>query len=388
MDEVRNVLAAETALIVLDVGNQLPFWRRFKHKETKLANERERLQRPDSQESDNGNAYDSQVKLQQAMFKRQELLDRIKAEQFNDSDRRPRTYTPRRRYTPSPLPPPSRRSLPDISNTKHYHFGYAGGSHPAFPQGYSRRVSQVTPLGAATILRQGMGKSPSVGAYIRTRNNSSSAKRRNTDIDNRNHGNDSNYPWRPAMIIPRHSIVLEEDSEDIDSYVSLSPKQETVLKRVPDSRRRRDTRLPSRIGTSGSDPVLDSLQRKVSGSRSEGATQYYNFTGIPHNTLGDFSVHVFPPADNSQDYLPWDKEYPPNSDYILNFSQPQQQTHQKYLLRPSTYAHISPRRSPTERRERYFRPVTRDKGTGTNNFCVLEITAVCSYGGGSSPVSP
>ncbi|GFR74832.1 hypothetical protein ElyMa_002172700 [Elysia marginata] len=66
------------------------------------------------------------------MYKRQELLDRIKAEQFHDGDRRPRTYTPRRRYTPSPLPPPSRRSLPDLSNTKHYHFGYAGGSHPAF----------------------------------------------------------------------------------------------------------------------------------------------------------------------------------------------------------------------------------------------------------------
>lgn len=99
-----------------------------------MANERERLQRPDSADSEQANGYDSQLKLQQAMYKRQELLDRIKAEQFNEGDRRPRTYTPRRRYTPSPLPPPSRRSLPDISNTKHYHFGYAGGSHPDMTQ--------------------------------------------------------------------------------------------------------------------------------------------------------------------------------------------------------------------------------------------------------------
>lgn len=83
----------------------------------KLANERERLQRPDSADSDD----DSQLKLQQAMLRRQELLDRIRQEQILD-DQRPRTYSPRRRYTPSPLPPPSRRSLPDLNRA--YHFNW------------------------------------------------------------------------------------------------------------------------------------------------------------------------------------------------------------------------------------------------------------------------
>lgn len=83
----------------------------------KLANERERLQRPDSDDSDD----DSQLKLQQAMLRRQELLDRIRQEQIYD-DQRPRTYSPRRRYTPSPLPPPSRRSLPDLNRA--YHFNW------------------------------------------------------------------------------------------------------------------------------------------------------------------------------------------------------------------------------------------------------------------------
>uniref|UniRef100_A0A2C9M3R4 Uncharacterized protein n=1 Tax=Biomphalaria glabrata TaxID=6526 RepID=A0A2C9M3R4_BIOGL len=61
------------------------------------------------------------------MLRRQELLDKIRQEQLDD--KRPRTYTPRRRYTPSLLlPPPSRRSLPDI-NTKQYHFGYYGNGN-------------------------------------------------------------------------------------------------------------------------------------------------------------------------------------------------------------------------------------------------------------------
>ncbi|XP_025083797.1 uncharacterized protein LOC112557888 isoform X2 [Pomacea canaliculata] len=86
----------------------------------KLAQEREKLQRSDSASS---NEYDSQVKLQQAMLRRQELLDKIRQEQLlNDEERRPRTYTPRRRYTPSPLPPPSRRSLPDLN--RNYHFNW------------------------------------------------------------------------------------------------------------------------------------------------------------------------------------------------------------------------------------------------------------------------
>ncbi|CAL1529134.1 unnamed protein product, partial [Lymnaea stagnalis] len=96
---------------------------RMRMVQQKLANERDKLQRPESEASSNG--YESQLKLQQAMLKRQELLERIRAEQADD--KRPRTYTPRRRYTPS-LPPPSRRSLPDI-NTKQYHFGYYGNGN-------------------------------------------------------------------------------------------------------------------------------------------------------------------------------------------------------------------------------------------------------------------
>ncbi|KAH9514283.1 hypothetical protein Btru_028606 [Bulinus truncatus] len=96
----------------------------------KLENEREKLQRPESESSDNG--YEGQLKLQQAMLRRQELLDKIRQEQLSD-DKRPRTYTPRRRYTPSLLPPPSRRSLPDI-NTKQYHFGFSNNNHSDMAQ--------------------------------------------------------------------------------------------------------------------------------------------------------------------------------------------------------------------------------------------------------------
>ncbi|XP_012944993.1 uncharacterized protein LOC101861997 [Aplysia californica] len=102
---------------------------RMRMVQQKLANERERLQRPDSQSTDNG--YDNQVKLRHAMLKRQELLDRIRQEQ--QEDKRPKTYTPRRRYTPSPLPPPTRRSLPDL-NARTYHFNHISGGNPDMSQ--------------------------------------------------------------------------------------------------------------------------------------------------------------------------------------------------------------------------------------------------------------
>uniref|UniRef100_K1PKF8 Uncharacterized protein n=1 Tax=Magallana gigas TaxID=29159 RepID=K1PKF8_MAGGI len=70
-----------------------------------------------------GNDLDEQVKLQQAMLRRQELLDKIRHEQLVNEDhgRRPRSHSARRRYTPSPLPPPpSRRSLPDFNRNQSY----------------------------------------------------------------------------------------------------------------------------------------------------------------------------------------------------------------------------------------------------------------------------
>ncbi|XP_076437091.1 uncharacterized protein LOC143276469 isoform X1 [Babylonia areolata] len=82
---------------------------RLKMVQRKLANERERLQQPESPSSDD---QGGQWKLQQALLRRQQLLDRLKQEQ----DQRPRSSSPRprrRSYTPSTLPPPpSRRSLP------------------------------------------------------------------------------------------------------------------------------------------------------------------------------------------------------------------------------------------------------------------------------------
>ncbi|XP_052677516.1 uncharacterized protein LOC128158603 isoform X5 [Crassostrea angulata] len=93
---------------------------RMKMVQQKIANERDKL-RPSSSES--GNDLDEQVKLQQAMLRRQELLDKIRHEQLVNEDhgRRPRSHSARRRYTPSPLPPPpSRRSLPDFNRNQSY----------------------------------------------------------------------------------------------------------------------------------------------------------------------------------------------------------------------------------------------------------------------------
>ncbi|XP_078334665.1 uncharacterized protein LOC111118371 isoform X3 [Crassostrea virginica] len=94
---------------------------RMKMVQQKIANERDKLNRPSS--SDSGNDLDEQVKLQQAMLRRQELLDKIRHEQLVNEDygRRPRSHSARRRYTPSPLPPPpSRRSLPDFNRNQSY----------------------------------------------------------------------------------------------------------------------------------------------------------------------------------------------------------------------------------------------------------------------------
>ncbi|CAD5116785.1 DgyrCDS5635 [Dimorphilus gyrociliatus] len=56
------------------------------------------------------------VKLHQAMLRRQELLDRIRHErQVNDELRRPRSYTGKRYRSPSPIAP-SRHSLPERGN--------------------------------------------------------------------------------------------------------------------------------------------------------------------------------------------------------------------------------------------------------------------------------
>nr|XP_022333913.1 probable splicing factor, arginine/serine-rich 7 [Crassostrea virginica] len=57
-----------------------------------------------------GNDLDEQVKLQQ----HEQLVN-------EDYGRRPRSHSARRRYTPSPLPPPpSRRSLPDFNRNQSY----------------------------------------------------------------------------------------------------------------------------------------------------------------------------------------------------------------------------------------------------------------------------
>ncbi|XP_061173974.1 uncharacterized protein LOC133183052 isoform X2 [Saccostrea echinata] len=94
---------------------------RMKMVQQKIANERDKLNRPSS--TDSGNDLDEQVKLQQAMLRRQELLDKIRHEQLVNEDygRRPRSHSARRRYTPSPLPPPpSRRSLPDFNRNQSF----------------------------------------------------------------------------------------------------------------------------------------------------------------------------------------------------------------------------------------------------------------------------
>ncbi|KAK7092295.1 hypothetical protein V1264_008064 [Littorina saxatilis] len=97
---------------------------RMKMVQQKLANERHKLNRPSSESSDND---ETNIKLQQAMLRRQELLDRIRNEQLVEVER-PRSYSPRRRYTPSPLPPPSRRSLPDLGRA--YHFNWYNKQDP------------------------------------------------------------------------------------------------------------------------------------------------------------------------------------------------------------------------------------------------------------------
>ncbi|XP_071103757.1 uncharacterized protein [Haliotis cracherodii] len=85
----------------------------------KLANERDKLQhRPSSVSSSDENV--DQLKIQQAMLRRQELIDRIRQEQISDFNR-PRSHSERRRFTPDPLPPPpSRLSLPDLHRHCHY----------------------------------------------------------------------------------------------------------------------------------------------------------------------------------------------------------------------------------------------------------------------------
>ncbi|KAL4229213.1 hypothetical protein ACF0H5_012252 [Mactra antiquata] len=102
---------------------------RMKLVQQKIQNEKDKMQRPPSIESNsNEDDLDKQARLQQAMLRRQELLDRIRREQLlNEENKRPRTYSAnRRRYTPSPVqPPPSRRSLPEFarmqSMNQYYH---------------------------------------------------------------------------------------------------------------------------------------------------------------------------------------------------------------------------------------------------------------------------
>ncbi|XP_052252713.1 uncharacterized protein LOC127859393 isoform X2 [Dreissena polymorpha] len=96
---------------------------RMKMVQQKIQNEKDRLvNRPPSEES-NSNDLEQQARLQQAMLRRQELLDKIRREQLlNEEGKRPRTYSARRRYTPSPLPaPPSRRSLPDFARYNYFY---------------------------------------------------------------------------------------------------------------------------------------------------------------------------------------------------------------------------------------------------------------------------
>ncbi|XP_046563527.1 uncharacterized protein LOC124272404 [Haliotis rubra] len=92
---------------------------RMRMVQQKLANERDKLQhRPSSVSSSDDNV--DQLKIQQAMLRRQELIDRIRQEQLSDLNR-PRSHVERRRYTPDPLPPPpSRLSLPDLHRHCHY----------------------------------------------------------------------------------------------------------------------------------------------------------------------------------------------------------------------------------------------------------------------------
>ena len=74
------------------------------------------------------------------------LVTCLQQEQVLD-DQRPRTYSPRRRYTPSPLPPPSRRSLPDLSRA--YHFNWYNKE----PRGRTRQYTQDPGGGIPSISR-------------------------------------------------------------------------------------------------------------------------------------------------------------------------------------------------------------------------------------------
>ncbi|WAR05536.1 hypothetical protein MAR_020905 [Mya arenaria] len=114
---------------------------RLKMVQQKIQNEKDRLaNRPPSEESTNDD-LERQARLQQAMLRRQELLDKIRREQLlNEDGRRPASDRSRRRYTPSPLPvPPSRRSLPDFARYNNYynynHQPDTFRSKPATPRG-------------------------------------------------------------------------------------------------------------------------------------------------------------------------------------------------------------------------------------------------------------
>ncbi|XP_067686740.1 uncharacterized protein [Haliotis asinina] len=114
---------------------------RMRMVQQKLANERDKLQhRPSSVSSSDDNV--DQLKIQQAMLRRQELIDRIRQEQLSDLNR-PRSHVERRRYTPDPLPPPpSRLSLPDLH--RHCHYRHTSNNRGSVAVG---TVGAVQPIG-------------------------------------------------------------------------------------------------------------------------------------------------------------------------------------------------------------------------------------------------
>ncbi|XP_013384150.1 relA-associated inhibitor [Lingula anatina] len=87
---------------------------RLKMVQQKLARAKGKAVRSPSPQEDGPTDKDHHFRLQQAVLRRQELLDRIRQE--NDRLRRPKSDGGKKRKPPSP--PPSRRSLPDYS-TKH-----------------------------------------------------------------------------------------------------------------------------------------------------------------------------------------------------------------------------------------------------------------------------
>ncbi|KAL5010441.1 hypothetical protein ScPMuIL_012746 [Solemya velum] len=114
---------------------------RMKMVQQKIANEREKLRRPSTGGSSEDDEAD--IKMQNALRRRQELLEKLKQEQLiNGEYRRPQTYSARRRYrTPSPLPPPSRRSLPDYYRHRDLTFRYPEHFRDVPPP--KREMSQV-----------------------------------------------------------------------------------------------------------------------------------------------------------------------------------------------------------------------------------------------------